>query len=1162
MHLPSLGAQEGDSNNSRDVSSSTSINLPSTPSSQPSAISNDPREVASSSQSGIATEPKKIRTNPPTPFNVKKHFKLTPSPDGLENQPSTSRRVNRPNSQTEGRPLSNISGKSVSAKDSFPTDTPLVDSPHSEPSATSSRPNSKTQYFQKDSCDRRNSKKSVPAPSDQDFPFTRESKDKRRPDYLPYSPATLSDDRHSLLAKGSVKFAHHETSGQSSRKSRSNKKYEFDSPKYTGTVISKNRRAFEPLTSTILRKQLKKDSKVSQDSSSAPSPVGSKSSGSQDVSPQQIEASTPPIRQLFERPVSHPTSVVCTPTQGASYQRQSSATSTSSSLFDQSVEKTFSSATTCSSDQTQDLSSPSSLSTVSAVTPNRSEIDRDAGDNLSQSSIKSRNKRGATPNISFPASFDPEFASARPTSGHDTAFSNPLPESASPDFYSPTDSLNQSPRTDLPPKDLRQRNFPDESHRKQLEQKNRRLRAAADKEIPRRDSTSHQTHANPKLTFSRDCYDSYSRRASENLQQYRSSSQRQTDTNLQLNPSLLDSTNIGRNVNTASPPLSTLTDRRSSSNSITLPISTSGLAGRSTFCEPLPPKFSLDPLGPSGISLLEVEAAAALDPLSSKDNPSLTNPSDPTQHRTLAPSSSSPVKSLTTSPATQETAPLSFDSHVSQAYQADSQAPQSQPYQSPVQGPYVRPAPPQITTQADSFSPEREGEFYGSQSREIFTLDKPLTPELVQRPRTSHRVPDPGPFPRNFSLETPSPPPVSSILPKQSYSAVPTPRILSPQSSTPASSVGSPPSAAISRFQPKTQSFTSSKLIPQVRHSTPPPFSITSPVDTGGAPPQSQHHHRRSYSISQPVSSLVQEPTSQPLAAQPLLQQPPEESPFHTTLRVDRVFADLDVERSTGGGHKIFKSYSTRETKSARQKREDEQIRLNKSYSTKENKGSSGSPRLLPPVVIKTRTSSVKSTSRSSFIRSRRQSPPSVVDKDYISPFSPTFQRRNSHILQAPTEPIELGSNPNLESAFSPTRSVRSSRSLRAHTVVRREHQSQSPSRSRSASVRFFRKSIKRLTSPWNQQSLISSPSEQGILDQSSADNTTIEVSDHDLIQDTSVSKTQDTKDKASKDGKDEKSTSAASSPSDLQKSSKLRTFQSQDQPESEAQSEESSSHR
>lgn len=450
----------------------------------------------------------------------------------------------------------------------------------------------------------------------------------------------------------------------------------------------------------------------------------------------------------------------------------------------------------------------------------------------------------------------------------------------------------------------------------------------------------------------------------------------------------------------------------------------------------------------------------------------------------------------------------------------------------------------------------------------LFTLDKPLTPQQSQI-NVTQKTTQPT-FTRNLSLTTPSPPPVASLISAQQSTLVQSPpQILSPQASAPLPTNTS--ACSISRFNPKTQSLIASKFVSNLKQ-TPPPFSITSPPDVNP-----QHHHRRSYSISQPISSLVQESITQPLAVQPLAHQhsdptnvQPIQKPItQSSLKVESNLPQSELGVRTGNT-KIFKSYSTRESNFARLKREEEENRLSKSFSTKEYKG--GSPRLLPPVVFKTRTSSVKSHSRASFIRSRRHSPPSsVVDRDYISPFSPTFQRRNSQILQAPTEPLEIDRETSKDSPFSPRRSVRSNRSFRStrsHTVVSRGPSSSSRSPSRSASVRFLRKSFRKITNPLSNQSLISTASEPN-KSHTTLDSTTIQVTDHDLPvtslesgkQPTSGS-AQPKKDSATNGSKREHhSSSEASSPSDLQKSRKLRTFQSQDNQDSDQLSE-SSSHR
>ena len=500
----------------------------------------------------------------------------------------------------------------------------------------------------------------------------------------------------------------------------------------------------------------------------------------------------------------------------------------------------------------------------------------------------------------------------------------------------------------------------------------------------------------------------------------------------------------------------------------------------------------------------------------------------------------------------------SFSSNSQQSVTLDPNLPQSPPLSNPDHQ-TLNLSPTSSSSASNKLRQERgqtsQPSLIQQTNPSLFTLDKPLIPEPASI------APPPPPLPkttasnlsRNLSLSSPSPPPAAPFLPSAPPSQTP-PQILSPQT-VPVSSASS---SSISRFNPKTQSFTSSKFLPNISQ-TPPPFSITAPPE-----PQNQHQHRRSYSISQPVSRENQDLTQSDPDTQPIqqpLHQPQTSQSSSLQVTSSLPTAELTV-KPTGGSTKIFKSYSTRETKSARQKREEEENRFTKSYSTKDYNRVGGSPRLLPPVVIKTRTSSVKSQSRSSFIRSRTQSPPvSVVDKDYISPFSPTFQRRNSHILQAPTEPIEFDSNRARDSTFSPSRSVRSSRSFRSprsHTVVSRGPPSRSPSR--SSSVRFLRQSFKRFTNPLSNQSLISSSPEQS---KPQALDTTIKVTDTDTLPINTLDKSAPEGVQAPKptDSKQEvtdtkekqpSSSSEASSPSDLQKSRKLRTFQSQDNQDSD----------
>ena len=444
----------------------------------------------------------------------------------------------------------------------------------------------------------------------------------------------------------------------------------------------------------------------------------------------------------------------------------------------------------------------------------------------------------------------------------------------------------------------------------------------------------------------------------------------------------------------------------------------------------------------------------------------------------------------------------------------------------------------------------------------IFTLDKPLNPEQAPHPNPQTNLT------RNLSLNTPSPPPVASLISQQSNLVQSPPQILSPQSSAP---LPTTTPGVISRFHPKTQSLTAVKLVPSQKQAPIPPFSIATPTDQN----TSSHHHRRSYSISQPVSRLAQDPISQPSAPQKIIEpitQPIQRSAIQShpqsSLKVDSGLPESELGVKSAGNTKIFKSYSTRESKSARQRREEEENRFSKSFSTREHKG--GSPRLLPPVVIKTRTSSVRSHSRASYIRSRNPSPPtSVLDREYVSPFSPTFQRRNSHVLHAPTEPIDQDQSAGKHSTFSPSRSIRSSRSFRStrsHTVVSRGPSSSSRSPSRSASVRFLRKSFKKITNPLSNQSLISSSPDTN-KSHPALDSTTIRITDHDLPANnldnkpTSENTEQTDKDSTTKQTKDRLSSSEASSPSDLQKSRKLRTFQSQDNQDSDQLSE-TSSHR
>ena len=349
------------------------------------------------------------------------------------------------------------------------------------------------------------------------------------------------------------------------------------------------------------------------------------------------------------------------------------------------------------------------------------------------------------------------------------------------------------------------------------------------------------------------------------------------------------------------------------------------------------------------------------------------------------------------------------------------------------------------------------------------------------------------------------------------------------------------PKAQPSSLRIKTNEETKNTQEPQL-------FSINCPERGVSYPEREINQHRRSYSISQPTRVIHEALDKQNsdqisrLSHESNQDQPIQRPITQSCLKVDPT--------SSPGNTKIFKSYSTRETKSARLRREDEQRHLYKSSSTKE-----GSPRLLPPVVIKTRTSSVKARSKSAYVSSHRDSPTrSLLERDYVSSSSPNFQRRNSGaVLQAPLTPIEL-SSPSRHRRNSTNRSIKSNRSTRSYSVVSRAP-SANRSPSRSASVRFFRQSFNKIINPFSPKDQFNQSNNLPLID-----STTIEVTDHDL---STADNNKTTKRRGSiapkKQSQERDTISERSSASDLQKSRKLRTFQSEDSRDSDHQSEKSS---
>ena len=263
------------------------------------------------------------------------------------------------------------------------------------------------------------------------------------------------------------------------------------------------------------------------------------------------------------------------------------------------------------------------------------------------------------------------------------------------------------------------------------------------------------------------------------------------------------------------------------------------------------------------------------------------------------------------------------------------------------------------------------------------------------------------------------------------------------------------PMRSVSQFNPRTQSLTTD----QTGHT---------------------NVNERPRLMSQSISQKSQDSSS--FEIQPIREPIAPSTPSSLHVESDS-FSQIERRR--------LKSFSTREGRSTRQHYEDIG-KLRSSLRTRDDEHSGGSPRLLPPVVI--RTYSTKSRGKPPVSRTEKSS--SILDQEYVSPFSPTFQRRKSCILEAPTEQIELSRSTENDS---PNRSIQSNMSLRSnrsYSVVRRGPRPPSHSKSpnRSASVRFFRNSMKRLSNQASVQPLLSkSPDE-------TTQETKIEITNHDII--------------------------------------------------------------